>query len=105
MPVLRALSCAITAVNSNVLFREVAGPEAGSTTAFAADGKLDETFACIQLGFQIVFVELRRQARPAHGDALHINVDLGRIEGGSGITGGAQDSAPVRIGAADCRLY
>src|SRR3989442_11219278 len=100
---MRAL-CSIAGVDANVAFRKIAGPEARLAFAFASDHKPDLALRGIELRLQPGLVEWRGQPARTDAHVLHVDIHLARIECDSGVPGGAEDAAPVRIGACYCGL-
>src|SRR5579859_1825908 len=64
MPQLSAITC----INFNVLFREVAGPETGAALAAALDRNADQALRRVQLFLQIKFGKIGGQASAANRD-------------------------------------
>ena len=60
----------IARVDSNVFFRQVAGPEPRPPAAFPANCKPDQTFGLVELLLQFGLGKIRRNPRAAHRNAL-----------------------------------
>src|SRR5437868_11365887 len=83
----RVISGAITGIDPNVIFRQVASPESRTSLPFSTNVETNRAFGIVQLLLQFAFRESRRQAAAAHGDALHFDIDFCRIECHAGIAG------------------
>src|ERR1035438_7207733 len=107
----RVLSCQavmsgpVAGVDPYVAFGQVAGPESRFAFSLASNRQPDFTIRGIELGLQFLLGEWRREAAPAHGHSLHVDIGFRRIEDDARIAGGRKDTAPVRIGARDRRLH
>src|SRR5580658_818508 len=71
----------IARINLNVLFREVARPEAGSRRTSAMQYKTYQALFIIQFFLELGFREIRGHTALANQHALQMNVNFGRIEG------------------------
>src|SRR5258708_7218476 len=96
---------AIAGIDFDVLFREVAGPEASFPFAAPVDGELDLAFALVQFLRQLRFRKIDGETVAADLNALQADFDAAGVELGTGVTGRGKNPSPVRIGAGDRRLH
>src|SRR5579871_1839463 len=87
----------IARINLNVLFGQVAGPEARTAGAPRMQDDLDQALGFIELAFQLGFREIGGETGAAHGRPLQINIDFRRIERYAGVARRGDDPAPVGI--------
>src|ERR1700732_3613902 len=76
----RVISGAITGIDPNVIFGEVASPEARTSLPFSTNIETNRTFGIVQFFLQFAFRESRRQAATAYRHTLHFDIDLCRVE-------------------------
>src|ERR1700691_1255043 len=97
MKVRRLISSPVTRVDADVAFGEVAGPEVRLPFALAAQGQANLALGRVQLPLQFGFGKARRQSSAADGHALHVDIDLARIESHARIARRGKDAAPVGV--------
>src|SRR5665213_3421347 len=97
----RRISGSIARVNADVVFGEIARPEARTPAAGAANRESDAAFRLVELLLQGGFVEIRSETGAADGDALHVDIRLAWIELDAGISGGRNNTSPIRVRSGD----
>src|ERR1051326_1355520 len=96
---------AIAGIDFDVLLREITGPETGLAFPATLNVEADLTIALIQSLFQFGLGKIGSQSAPADRDALHLDVDVLRVELDSGVTRSREDAPPVGIGSGNGRLH
>ena len=71
---------AVTAIDLNVAFRQIAGEKARFTFAILLIHNADAYFRFIQFLLQLILVVIGRQTRLCKQRLLQLNIDIGRIE-------------------------
>src|SRR5436305_10799571 len=70
----REMSRPVAGIDPNIVFRQIARPEARRALAFSADGKPDFAIARIQFGLQFGLGEGRGEAAATDQNALHMDI-------------------------------
>src|SRR4030081_3568135 len=91
----------IAGIDLNVLFREVARPEAGGALAAAIEHNLDGAVRRIEFALELLLGEIGRDAVLADQRVLEENVQFRGVERHSGVARGANDAAPIGVGTGD----
>src|SRR5258708_1415992 len=102
---MRARLRAIAGIDFDVLFREVASPEASFAFAAPVDGESDLAFALVQFPRQLRFRKIDGETVTADQNALQVDFDGAGVEFGTGVSSRGKNPSPVRIGAGDRRLH
>src|SRR5271166_1697214 len=95
----------IAAVDLNVFFRQVAGPETRASRTSAVQDEANQAFGFIQFFLELGFRKIRRQASAAHRNTLQIDIHFSRVERDARVSGRRQDAAPIRIRSGDRGLH